>query len=340
MTELPPRDPEVLEKLRKIYTDKVVRGRDGWLFLTNDTNRSMEQMAGIVRLTQLKLRRWRYVLEMRTAWLERLGIPYFMLIIPNAASVYAEKRPEGFEIVESRPVNQLLEHLEQTESFARVIMPLQELIEAKRERLTYIPTDTHWNEFGAFVAYEILLDEMTRRGVDVRRLRREDLRITEEERPGDLGPRVDPPLTSPHVLAEPRVPSARMVEDNRIYNNGRNVVYECDPAPGCCFVHGDSFAYTMLHFLGESFGRLFFLHRSSFDYDAILTERPRAVVSIATERFIIRVPNDLPYTPFERVVSRRRKQGVVLPPAQDPSSLRVLQEVPPHLDPYLDDVED
>ena len=37
-----------------------------------------------------------------------------------------------------------------------------------------------------------------------------------------------------------------MIEDNRVYNNGRNVVYECDRAPGRCFVHGDSMAYAAL----------------------------------------------------------------------------------------------
>ena len=338
--ELPPSDPAHLEELRKAYGQMVVPGRDGWLFLQRDTNRLLDQMAGVLRLNPLQLRQWRFVLETRAAWLAHLGIPYFMLIAPNAISVYPEQRPEGYDIVDDRPINQLVEHLEKSGSFARVIVPMQELIEAKRERLTYIPTDTHWNEFGAFVAYEVLMDEMERSGVDVRRLRREDLRIYEEERPGDLGPRVDPPLTSTHVLAEPREPSARMVADNRIYNSGKNVVYECDDAPGRCFVHGDSFAYTFLHFMAESFGRLFYVHRPTFDYEAILAERPSAVVGVLTERFIIRVPEDVPYLPLSRLVGRRQKAGAVLPPVKDPSSLRVLQEIPPHWDPYREPDEE
>ena len=259
-----------------------------------------------------------------------------MLIAPNAISVYPEQRPPGYEIVEDRPINQLTGFLREQESFARLVVPMQQLIDAKRERLTYIPTDTHWNEFGAFVAYEALMDELERSGVEARRLDRGDLRIYEEERPGDLGPRVDPPLTSTHVLAEPHEPAARVVHDNRIYNSGRNVVFECDQAPGRCFVFGDSFAYTLLHFLAESFGRTFFVHRPSCDYEAILAERPDVVISVLTERFIIRVPEDAPYMPLPRLVGRRRKQNAVLPPAKDPTSLRVLQEIPPHWDPYLE----
>jgi hypothetical protein len=295
----------------------------------------MDQLAGTVRLTPLQLRSWRIVLELRTAWLERLDIPYFVLIVPNAASVYTEKIPEGFEAVADRPINQLLSHLEQTGSFARVIMPLPQLLEAKRERLTYIPTDTHWNEFGAFVAYEVLLDEMERRGVELRRLRRADLHVAELERYGDLGVKVTPPESSTHVFAEPREPSARMVEDNRVYNNGHNVIYECDEAPGGCLVHGDSMAYGALHFLAESFGRLFFVHRPTLDFDAVMAERPSAVVSVIAERFIIRVPADQPYTPLPHMVSQRREQGAVLGPRKD-SSLRLRQEIPLHWDPYAD----
>ena len=336
MHELPPRDPAQLEQLRKIYSEVVVPGQDGWLFLDRDTNRSRDQMAGILRLTPLQLRRWRVVLELRTAWLERLGIPYFMLIAPNALSVYPEKKPPDYDIVEDRPIHQLVEHLEQSGSFARVLMPLRELLDAKRERLTYIPTDTHWSEFGAYVAYEALLDEMERCGVDARRVPREDLQITEEEHFGDLGIKVTPRLTSPHVMVEPRVPSARMVEDNRVFNSGRTIAYDCDEAPGRCFVHGDSFAYTMLHFMAESFGRLLYVHRPTFDYDTILAERPSAVVSVATERFMIRVPEDMPYLPLSHLVRQRIKQGAVLPPSKDPSSLRVTQEIPPHRDPYFE----
>jgi hypothetical protein len=333
---MPPTDPAQLEELRRAYSKMVVPGRDGWLFLQRDTNRLLDQMAGIVRLNPLQLRQWRFVLETRTAWLERLGIQHHMLIAPNAISVYPEMRPAGYDIVEDRPLNQLVGFLQEQRSFATLVVPMQQLIDAKRERLTYIPTDTHWNEFGAFVAYEALMDEIEGSGVEVRRVRRDDLRIYEEERPGDLGPRVDPPLTSTHVLAEPREPAALMVEDNRIYNSGRNVVYECDQAPGRCVVFGDSFAYTFLHFLAESFGRLFYVHRPTLDYEAILAERPDVVISVLTERFIIRVPEDAPYMPLPRLVGRRRKQNAVLPPVKDPTSLRVLQEIPPHWDPYLE----
>ena len=335
---MPRTDPALLEELRKRDMEKVVRGKDGWLFLHNDTNRTMDQLAGIVRLTPLQLRRWRLLLELRTAWLERFGIPYFVVIVPNAASVYPEKMPDGFEAVEDRPIHQLLAHLDETSSFARVLMPLDELIAAKRERLTYIPTDTHWNEYGAFVAYDRLADELELHGIELRRLRLPDLNVREQVRPGDLGVKVEPQAESPQILVQPREPAARMVTDNRVYNNGRNVVYECPPAPGRLFVHGDSFAYAMLHLLAESFARVSFFHRPTLDFDAVLQERPSAVVSVIAERFIVRVPEDQPYIPQRLLVKQRREQGAILAPRED-TSLRVKQEIPPHWDPYAERVK-
>ena len=82
------------------------------------------------------------------------------------------------------------------------------------------------------------------------------------------------------------------------------------------------------------------MHRPTFDYEAILSERPSAVVTVVTERFIIRVPEDLPYLPTRAAGRAAPKAGAVLPPVKDPSSLRVLQEIPPHLDPYLEPVEE
>jgi hypothetical protein len=217
-----------------------------------------------------------------------------------------------------------------------VLKPLAELIEAKQERLTYIPTDTHWNEYGAFVGYDQLADELERHGVELRRQRLRDLNVREEVHPGDLGVKVEPRAESLQVLVEPPEPAARMITDNRVYNNGRQVVYECPPAPGRLFVHGDSFAYTMLHLLAESFGRLSFFHRPTLDFEAVLDERPSAVVSVIAERFLVRVPEDLPYIPQRLLVRQRREQGAILEPREDPS-LRVLQEIPPHWDPYRDE---
>jgi hypothetical protein len=42
---------------------------------------------------------------------------------------------------------------------------------------------------------------------------------------------------------------------------------------------------------------------------------------------------------LRRLVGQRIKSGAVLPPVKDPGSLRVLQEIPPHWDPFREEDE-
>ena len=142
--------------------DKFVEGKDGWLFLARDTNHVIHQHTGRLRFSQRTLEDWRHVLEARFAWLARRQVPYFFLVPPNAHAVYPEYLPDDVVTVAERPVLQLLGHLRERESKARIIYPLEELVAHKQHDLVYIKTDTHWNELGAFVAYKRLMSDISK----------------------------------------------------------------------------------------------------------------------------------------------------------------------------------
>jgi alginate O-acetyltransferase complex protein AlgJ len=311
---------------------KVVHGRDGWLFLHRDTNRVMGQQSGEIRLDPNQLTQWRVLLDTRAAWLARQGAAYVFMIAPNAASIFPEMLPAGFASSPHRPVHQLLDHLAQHGSPAQVLYPEAELIALKSEEAPYARNETHWTDPGAFRAYELLLDELEP-GVELRRLGRNDLETARAIHHGDLGRQVDPPVEAEHVYTHVRDPRARLLSDNRVFNTGRTLVYECPTAPGSCVMLGDSFAYRMLPFLAESFGRLVFVHRPTQDFELVEAERPAAVVSLLTERFLVRVPFDQPFTPTRVHVRNKREAGEVLAP-RDESYLR------PDVWPPLNLVED
>ena len=140
---------------------KVVRGKDGWLFLDNDSNRVIAQHAGELELSPEQLNEWRYLLEMRIAWLERAGSRYHFLVAPDPHSVYADKLPDHVESVSERPIHKLIAHLDAGGSFARVLYPLDELGSLRHEPV-YQKTSSRWTELGAFVAYRALMAELTR----------------------------------------------------------------------------------------------------------------------------------------------------------------------------------
>jgi alginate O-acetyltransferase complex protein AlgJ len=278
---------------RSLRDGKVIEGRGGRLFIANDHNQFLRQLSGELRLAKFGLERWREVLEHRISMLRQLGARYVFMVAPDSHSVFPRDLPKGVEVVSQRPVHQIAEHLEQTGSEAGVIYPLEELLTAAREQPIYSLTDSHWNDYGGFVAYRRILRELGPE-IPVRRLELDDVEFDEQRLPGDLGFKLTPPVTSPHFVARMVGESARLVFDNCVDTTGAHIVTECPAAPAStCVLFGDSFSYPVLKFFAESFRRFVFVHSSTVDPDVVRRERPHAVVSLMAERFMIEVPFDL-----------------------------------------------
>jgi alginate O-acetyltransferase complex protein AlgJ len=298
---------------------KVVRGKDGWLFLDNDSNFVMSQYSGELRFSESELRRWRFVLETRTAWLQEHRVPYSFLVAPNAHSVYAEKLPDGYGNGEGRPIIQLMRYLRQTGSYARLMYPLDDLLRMKPEPV-YTETETHWTELGAFVAYRHLMQQV-RRTVDVPVLSEDEVNVRKITIPGDLGAKLTPPEASLTVRVDVRNPAAWLASDNRVFNRGRRIEYRCDAAPDVtCLLFGDSFAHMALPYFAESFRRLVFAHLPTLDYSLVEQDRPGVVVSILNERFLVSVPDDLSAATLEELACQKRAAGDMLAPRSMPGN--------------------
>jgi alginate O-acetyltransferase complex protein AlgJ len=298
---------------------KVMRGRDGWLFLDQDSNQFVKQQRGELLFTPEQLDQWQSLLEHRLGWFRGRGIPYHFLVAPNAHSVYLDKLPFDIPPETLRPVPQLIQHLEQANSEARLLYPLDQL-RAARDQNVFTPTNSHWTDVGAFVAYQALMDEIGDE-VTMRRLTESDLVFHEEMRPGDLGTKVDPVESSVHRYAMPRTPVAGMVEDNRVFLNGHRIDYECTEAPDTvCLIMGDSFAHMMLPFMAETFGRLTFAHISTLDRELVEEVGDEIVVTIMNERFMIQVPVDEGAKTHAQLAAEKRERGAIYPPRTKPGT--------------------
>jgi hypothetical protein len=265
---------------------KAVRGKNGWLFLDNDTNHVLKQHAGELLFTPAELTLWQRKLETRTTRLASMSIPYRFVIPPVSSSVYPEFLPDHVKTGHTRPVLQLLAHLESVGSAVRVMYPLDALLTAKAEHDVYVRSDTHWNGYGQFVCYQLLVDEI-QRVVDLHFVERKDVVFAERLVIGDLGEKVRPRMESGRVFARRVRPQAHLVFDNCVLNNGAVAAFECDEAPATsCLVFGDSFAVGLLRLLAPSFRRVVFVHLASLDYDIVEQVKPDIVLGLLNERFI------------------------------------------------------
>jgi alginate O-acetyltransferase complex protein AlgJ len=288
-------DPETVWGNGSLFTlvkdDKVVEGKDGWFFLDNDSNGFLRQYAGEIRLWDEALELWRDLLETRIARVGELGARYHFLVVPESATVYPENLPDGIEAAPERPVHQVMRHLASKGSPAKVIYPLEDLLAEKTRRLVYRKTDTHWNDFGALVAYRRLAWELER-DVPVHVVGEDELQFFEIEIPGDLGYKVGIEAR-PELCARYLYSRARSLYDNCVESDGSLIITECPHAPPTkCVIFGDSSCYGMVTYLAQSFGRMVLVNSPTLDYDLIAEERPDLVVSQMVERYLIAVPDD------------------------------------------------
>jgi alginate O-acetyltransferase complex protein AlgJ len=151
----------------------VVVGKDGWLFYTAD--KLMEQHTGADLFTPAELENWVKQMETDRDWLAKRGIPFYIVIAPDKNTIYPEKLPAYPRGAVTR-IDQLAARLRSSD--LEFIDPRQELFRVKAAgEMVYTPGDTHWNERGAFVAYQMLMERMQKKYPSIVPLRLDDFNI-------------------------------------------------------------------------------------------------------------------------------------------------------------------
>jgi len=137
----------------------VIVGKDGWYFYTG--NRSLDDFRGLMPLTQQQLISWKKNLVRKRDWLAKQGIHYLFVMVPNKQTIYPEYLPDYFQKAKGTTrVEQLMETLKQDRD-VEVLDLRPGLLNAKSERRLYQKTDTHWNEYGAFVGYKEIMHKIS-----------------------------------------------------------------------------------------------------------------------------------------------------------------------------------
>ncbi len=135
--------------------EKVLPGRDGYLFLTNDTNRVLDQVQGTLQLPERQLWNTAMVHAARAALCGSLGAQYHHILVPDRETVLSRFLPES--IVPGRagpsPVQQY-----RHSGAASLLPPLyepDELASSSGEE-SYFRRDTHWTFHGAWTYFHVL----------------------------------------------------------------------------------------------------------------------------------------------------------------------------------------
>lgn len=300
-------------KRGEIPGEKVLVGEEGWLYFSGE--RMAEEFTASAPFTTAELDVWATSIAARAAWLEQQGAKYVLFFAPNPQTIYPEFVPRivGTQGRPSR-LDQLKERLKGTRNLLFVDLR-DDLIAAKSQFPTYQKTDTHWNDFGAWVAYRRLIEDMRAIYPDADPEPLSQFLITKNTKPseGNLARMLNSPL--PVIETEVKMLAARprkamMTPNKPLY--GR--IVECPDAPfSRAVVIHDSFYPYMTQFFEEHWQHLCSVWTLEFPADVVEEERPDVVIQEMVERKlmveIVPNPAKVDAVLINRLADQRVKDG-------------------------------
>ena len=153
-------DYDILNKT--IKNSQAFKGKNGWFFYikkTDGDNLSDFRKTNLLKPDELE--QFKTGIYETAKWCDDNGIKYLFVICPNKHNVYPEyhilNHPDGIT-----RTDQLLSAFK--EANVKCIFPLDYLLEKKKTDKApfYYETDTHWNDLGAYYAFEKIREEIVR----------------------------------------------------------------------------------------------------------------------------------------------------------------------------------
>lgn len=264
---------------------QVLEGKDNWLFLDNDTNKSVEQFTGQYLLDAAAKADWASYLQQMAMLAERHGCHYALLMAPSKEAVYTEYYPHQKAAI--TPIEQVMQAMPAGFNFC---YPLQALKSAARR--TFRITDTHWSPFGAMIASVELATMLGFVRTDIEQIFQHD-NYREVSIVGDLGNKIYPPRAADESLLKGFNHRKFVVSDNGLANFGRIMHLENQTAfsQQHLVIFGASSSYSMLDFLCRIFGKITMLHTAgNIDPIMLAQLKPDFLVCQTNARYVVRSP--------------------------------------------------
>lgn len=270
---------------------KVVRGRDGWYFLGDSFSNVIKESKGIDNSSNEELNEIVLKIKTNNTKLKLLGIDYYFAAAPNKASVYGDYLP-----IEKAPKPTTTTQLDSanTTTHFNFIDLKSDFSEEKGARL-YYKTDSHWNDYGAYLGYATLIKKVKITFPDVPILSKSDFQInTVISHQQDLTRMLAINEKENVLVFNPKYHEKAILQKNQIAipkNYARPATdyetrFKSDINTLKVLVFHDSFTTHLKKFIKESFGETVFIWDTRLDYNLIEKEKPDVVIQIIVERHL------------------------------------------------------
>ena len=139
------------------HTDRILVGRQGWLFFDDGGHLSFYRNR---KIESSELGNLVKGFADREAQVFRTGARFYAIFPPYKPSIYSEFLPKGFRHVP--PVSELDQIIGALagKGADQIIDVRKDLMAGKAIAPTFNPYDTHWNGFGAYLAYRAIMTRL------------------------------------------------------------------------------------------------------------------------------------------------------------------------------------
>ena len=226
----------------------------------------------------------------RQRWLADRSIRYLLVFAPDKHSIYGQHLPASIRKVGDRSrLDQLVGLLKESTDID-VIDLRSSLRRASRKHRTYHRTDSHWNDFGAFIGYEAMMRRIARWFPSVNARSINEFTLSHRETDGcDLAMMLglQDLLREDRIDLKPKFERAARIRNLDSDAQAQIKISQTDllDAPKMVVFH-DSFMGNLMPYLCEHFARIFFQCTFGFDCGAIQQEQPAIVVQEIVERVL------------------------------------------------------
>ena len=251
-----------------IESDVVLLGKDNWLFLkANDDGDPISDYQCLYHYSDEEMAEYASKLEQEAAVINSYGCDFYILSIPNKASVYPEYMPDTVtRESDYSKTDGFMDYLKNNTSL-NVIDTKASLVKAKESNQVYYKTDTHYNQIGAFITVQDVLKAVTGSYEKVKNV---SFNIETENMSGDLASLCNMEDTFcddvKYVLDSSTV-SSKKKSDKKI------------------LIVGDSFAENAIDIYNQYFQEATYINIWSFTLEDINTYQPDIVIWEGAERY-------------------------------------------------------
>ena len=274
-------------------------GEEDWLYYYNDAVLKDYQNINLPTNEQLKF--YSDNIEFLNSYCQNRGINFINFMLFDKKTIYPEFYPKTIKKIGNLSRYDIINSYLISNTDVHVVSPLQELLEAKKNEQVYSKNydNAHWNIYGAFIGYQVLMKNIQAYFPDIKSLKIYDFDVKKYERTSKLNGAIT--FSEEAYSFIPKYESSidedvdYWLGDTLLENQHYRYINKDKSLPKILII-GDSYMYMeLLPILAESFSELTFIHNHDVEFVKKYIEElsPDIVVYESVERMFEATQNEL-----------------------------------------------